>query len=77
MVGENNGPVALGYASHGHMKHAVGSLNVMLLQANTQWDTDRSAGGCTEPHTLTHSYTQKCTHTRSELSTVYEKTLSL
>ena len=32
MVGEDDWPVALGNAPHGHMEHAMLSLNIMLLQ---------------------------------------------
>lgn len=32
MIGEDDGSVALGNASHSHMENAMGSLNVMLLQ---------------------------------------------
>lgn len=32
MVGEDDWPVALGNAPHGHMEHAMGSLDIMLLQ---------------------------------------------
>jgi hypothetical protein len=32
MVGEDYWPVALGNAPHGHMEHAMLSLNIMLLQ---------------------------------------------
>lgn len=32
MIGEDDGSVALGNASHGHMEDAVRSLDVMLLQ---------------------------------------------
>lgn len=32
MIGEDDGSVALGNASHGHMEDAVWSLDVMLLQ---------------------------------------------
>lgn len=33
MIGEDDGSVALGNASHRHMENAVRSLDVMLLQA--------------------------------------------
>lgn len=32
MVGEDDGSVSLGNASHCHMENAMGSLDVMLLQ---------------------------------------------
>lgn len=32
MIGEDDGSVALGNASHGHMEDAMRSLDVMLLQ---------------------------------------------
>lgn len=32
MIGEDDGPVALGNASHCHMENAMGGLDVMLLQ---------------------------------------------
>lgn len=32
MIGEDDGPVALGDASHGHMEDTMWSLDVMLLQ---------------------------------------------
>lgn len=32
VIGEDDGSVALGNASHRHMEDAMGSLNVMLLQ---------------------------------------------
>lgn len=32
MIGEDDGPVALGNASHRHMKDTMRSLDVMLLQ---------------------------------------------
>ncbi len=32
MIGEDDGSVALGNASHRHMENAMGSLNVMLLK---------------------------------------------
>lgn len=31
MIGEDDGPVALGDASHGHMEDTMRSLDVMLL----------------------------------------------
>lgn len=33
MIGEDDGSVALGNASHRHMENAMRSLDVMLLQA--------------------------------------------
>lgn len=32
MIGEDDGSVALGYTSHGHMEDTMRSLDVMLLQ---------------------------------------------
>lgn len=40
MVGENDGAVAFRGASHGHMEHTVGRLNVMLLEQNKKSNTD-------------------------------------
>lgn len=36
MVGENDRAVAFRGASHGHMEHTVGRLNVMLLEQTTR-----------------------------------------
>lgn len=43
MISEDDGSVALGNASHGHMENAMGSLNVMLLQPRGREEqTDQS-----------------------------------
>lgn len=36
MVGENDRAVAFRAASHGHMEHTMGRLNVMLLEQTTR-----------------------------------------
>lgn len=47
MIGEDDGSVALGDASHGHVEDAMGGLDVMLLQAEDSHSISRTGN---QPH---------------------------
>lgn len=52
MIGEDDGPVALGDASHGHVEDTVRSLDVVLLQPETTTKGEISACMRTEKVSL-------------------------
>lgn len=60
MIGEDDGSVALGNASHCHMENAMGSLNVMLLQPQRReekrapFKTDQTKHGACKRKQIAH-----------------------